>query len=72
MKLLAHLGVRNEVELIERCIAHLWQIGVDHIVVCDMYSTDGTAEILKQHKSERFEVVNVAISEPGEVWLRRN
>jgi glycosyltransferase involved in cell wall biosynthesis len=37
--------LKNEVEIIEQSIAHLHSTGVYHILVCDMPSTDGTAEI---------------------------
>ena len=48
----AHLGVKDEVELIEPCIDHLRAIGVDLIIACDMGSTDGTYEILEKHRSD--------------------
>lgn len=71
MKLGAFVGVWNEVELIERCILHLRNIGVDQILVCDMYSTDGTAEILESFISESLAVIKVGIEVPGETFLER-
>jgi hypothetical protein len=47
MRIAANLGVMDEVELIEQCIAQLRTIGVDLIVVTDVGSTDGTLEILR-------------------------
>ncbi|WP_428311670.1 glycosyltransferase family 2 protein [Hydrocarboniphaga sp.] len=48
-KIAALVGVKDEVELIDRCIAHLRRIGVGQIVVFDANSTDGTIERLQQH-----------------------
>lgn len=72
MRIAAHIGVKDEVELIERVIKHLRSVGVDLFIVCDMYSTDGTAEILGSYQSDDFRIIKIANSEPGEVWLRRN
>ncbi len=48
MSLLAHVGVKDEIELLPRCVAHLFAIGVDRIIVTDMGSTDGSLEWLQQ------------------------
>jgi glycosyltransferase involved in cell wall biosynthesis len=69
MKFGAYIGVWNEVELIERCILHLRKIGVDQILVCDLYSTDGTAEILERFQSETFTVMKFGVETPGSVYL---
>ncbi len=53
MRIAANLGVKDEVELIERSVAHLRAIGVDLIIACDLGSTDGTLEILEKHRSDR-------------------
>lgn len=53
-RIVAQLAVKNEAELIERTISHLRRIGVDHIVACDIASTDGTREILERHRSSDF------------------
>jgi glycosyltransferase involved in cell wall biosynthesis len=71
MNIGAFVGVWNEVELIERCIMHLRKIGVDQILVCDMYSTDGTAEILESFISESLAVIKIGIQVPGEIFLDR-
>lgn len=71
MKIGAFVGVWNEVELIEQCILHLRNIGVDQILVCDMYSTDGTAEILAGFSSESLTVVKIGIQVPGEIFLEK-
>jgi glycosyltransferase involved in cell wall biosynthesis len=72
MRIAAHIGVKDEVELIDKVINHLCWIGVDCFIVCDMYSTDGTAEILESYKSDDFQILKIANSDPGEVWLRKN
>jgi glycosyltransferase involved in cell wall biosynthesis len=59
-RIAAFLGVKNEVEIIEQSIAHLRSIGVDHIMVCDMSSTDGTAEILQKYRSDNFSVLTLS------------
>ena len=53
MKVVATLRVKDEVELIEQCIGHLREIGVDHIIACDMNSTDGTYEALQSYRSDK-------------------
>jgi glycosyltransferase involved in cell wall biosynthesis len=74
MRIAAHLGVKDEVELIEDAITHLRAIGVDHIVAVDGFSKDGTADILAQHRNkDDFWVVRLDDLEPdGKVWLQRN
>jgi hypothetical protein len=49
MSIAAVLGIKDEVELVDRVIAHLRAIGVDQIIACNMQSTDGTAEILREY-----------------------
>lgn len=72
MKIAAHIGVKDEAELIERCIAHLRRIGVSQFLVCEMYSTDGSAEIVERHRSADFRIFKISNREPAEEWLRRN
>lgn len=48
MKFAAHLGVLDEVELVESAVEHLFSIGVEHIVANDLGSTDGSLEILQR------------------------
>ena len=75
MRIVAYLGVKDEVELIERTIEHLRVIGVDLIIAVDSRSTDGTAEILKSYESEEnfwvFQMDDLG-RDDSELWLRRN
>ncbi len=59
MKIIAFLGVKDEVELIESTIIHLRSIGIDFIVITDLNSKDGTAEILDRYKSETCWVIQL-------------
>lgn len=52
MKIVALLGVKDEVELIRTSINHLWSIGVDLIIAFDDGSTDGTVEVLESLKTK--------------------
>jgi glycosyltransferase involved in cell wall biosynthesis len=58
-RIAAYLGVKDEVELIERTIAHLRTVGVDYIMACDMSSTDGTAEQLEKYRSDDFTIITL-------------
>ena len=72
-RIAAYLGVKDEAELIEATIAHLRAISVDHIVACDMGSTDGTWELLERYRSkDDFWLVQLDDHEPGyfENWDR--
>jgi glycosyltransferase involved in cell wall biosynthesis len=62
----------DEVELIAPAIEHLERIGVDHLLVCDMGSTDGTWEVLEQHRGEDVELLQLSNSDNGEEWDRAN
>jgi hypothetical protein len=62
----------DERELIEAAIAHLQRIGVDHVLVCDMGSTDGTWEILEKHRSATFDVVRMSNSDSPTDYDRAN
>jgi len=78
LRIAANLGVKDEVEIIEGTIAHLRNIGVDLIMVCDMSSTDGTAEILEKYRSDDFWILtltNEALSDRAgkeNNWFYRN
>jgi glycosyltransferase involved in cell wall biosynthesis len=76
MRIAAHLGVKDEVELIEGAITSLRAIGVDDIIAVDAYSTDGTAEILENHRVEEgFRLIQMSDVEPDgaeKKWLQRN
>jgi glycosyltransferase involved in cell wall biosynthesis len=56
----AVLSVKDEVEIIEHTVAHLRRIGVDHIVVLDIGSTDGTERVLAALEAPDFEVHQLA------------
>ena len=76
MRIVAYLGVKDEVELIERTIEHLRAIGVDLIIAVDSRSTDGTAEILKSYESKDnfwlFQMDDLRRDDTEQTWLRRN
>jgi len=59
MRITAHLGVLDEVELIASAIDHLYKIGVDHVIVFDMGSKDGTLEIAEGYQGPDFELVRL-------------
>ena len=73
----AFVGVKDEVELIGRQLSHLRQIGVDHVVVVDAGSTDGTQDILADDAaSGRITLIKAQYLEPAghdTIWtgLRR-
>ena len=48
MRILAILGVLDEVELLPRSIEHLRRIGVDRIIALDAGSTDGSLDYLAE------------------------
>jgi glycosyltransferase involved in cell wall biosynthesis len=70
------LGVKDEITLVEKTIAHLRAIGVDLIIAVDAYSTDGTADVLSACRSEDdFWFVQMSDLEPDvedKAWLRKN
>src|SRR5688572_22322026 len=71
MKIAAILGVKDEIELIEPCIAHLRAIGVDRIIAIDAGSTDGTLEVLLESRSDEFRVHQLSDRDPDpEAWRR--
>src|SRR5688572_15242144 len=76
MRFAALLGVKDEVELIRPCVAHLRHIGVDQIIVSDYGSTDGTLEILADEQRagdlvlESVDVLTVADYEQWSVRER--
>ena len=76
MRIAAHLGVKDEITLVEKTIAHLRAIGVDLIIAVDAYSTDGTADVLSAYRSDDdFWFVQMSDLEPDvedKAWLRKN
>lgn len=73
MRIVANLGIKDEVEIIERTVRHLRAIGVDLIIACDMYSTDGTAELLREFESkDDFWFTQMSDHESHEYWAARN
>jgi glycosyltransferase involved in cell wall biosynthesis len=73
MRIGAHLGVKDEVELIEGALAHLRAIGVDLIIACDMGSTDGTLDVLERHRGEEgFLLAHNSDEQRTDVWLQNN
>lgn len=72
MKIAAHIGVLDEASLIRHCIDHLRNIGVEEFIVCDMGSTDGTADILRSEEGKDFKILWSSNEDPGDEWLRRN
>lgn len=73
----AFVGVKDEVELIGRQLTHLRQIGIDHVVVVDAGSTDGTRDILADEAaSGRITLIQAQYLDPAghdRIWagLRR-
>jgi hypothetical protein len=61
----AFVGVKDEVEIIAASIAHLRHIGVDHIIVSDAGSTDGTLDVLAAER--RAGDLVVTHQDPGEI-----
>lgn len=68
MRITAHLGVLDEVELIASAVDHLYRIGVDHVIVFDMGSKDGTLEILQQYPGSDLQLVKLSNDTSWEDW----
>ena len=74
MRIAAHVGMKDEAELVERCLEQLYAVGVDQIVVTDMGSTDGSLELLRARPDKhRFRLVECDDSEPSGLrdWTSR-
>jgi glycosyltransferase involved in cell wall biosynthesis len=71
MKVTAHLGVLDEVELITPAIDHLRKIGVDHVIVFDMGSTDGTLEMIKRYRWPELQLVKLSNDTSWDEFGRR-
>ena len=73
MRIVVSLGIKDEVEIIERTIAHLWSIGVDLVIACDMGSTDGTIEALERLRSrEDLWLVRMSDEYDQDTWTGKN
>lgn len=75
MRLGAVISVKDEHELVGPAIAHLRAIGIDHIIACDMGSTDGTYEFLESQRSDDdFWLTRLSDQEPDhfESWSAVN
>lgn len=48
------MGVMDEIELVDRSLSHLRNIGVKLALVCDVSSTDGTVDVLERHRQDGF------------------
>jgi len=71
MRILAHLGVLDEVELLPAVVGQLYRIGVDHVVVFDMGSTDGSLEWLRGHEGPTLDLVCLPNDRSWEELRRR-
>lgn len=73
MRICGILSVKDEIELVDLAVAQLRAIGVDHIIACDMGSTDGTYEALLAHRNDAdFWVTQLSDATPDhfETWSR--
>ncbi|WP_374428061.1 glycosyltransferase family 2 protein [Ideonella dechloratans] len=73
MKIVAVVGVMDERELLPECVRHLYDIGVDEVVVRDAGSTDGSLEWAQAHQGPRLRLVPVSEEEKTQppVWHAR-
>ena len=53
MRLVTTLMVRDEADIVGAMLTHQREQGVDHVVVTDNASVDGTVEILRSNSSAR-------------------
>jgi hypothetical protein len=73
LRIAANLIVKDEVELIDATIHHLWSIGVEAVVACDLGSTDGTLELLEKHQKVReFLVIRLTEKSTTQEWSQAN
>jgi glycosyltransferase involved in cell wall biosynthesis len=71
LRIVASVGVKDEVELIDRVLAHLHEVGIDLVIACDMGSTDGTREILERHRDEgRLWLIQLSQTASHDDWER--
>jgi hypothetical protein len=73
MKIVASLGVKDEADLIACTLEHLFAIGVDFVVVCDIESSDGTTDVLERYRSRgRIWYFQLGQHASQEEWERAN
>lgn len=73
MKIVVSLGVKDEVDLIARSLEHLFAIGVDFVVVCDIESSDGTGDVLEHYRSQgKIWYFQLGPDADHEEWQRAN
>jgi len=73
VRIAACVCVKDEVELIAPLITHLRAIGVDAIVVCDMFSTDGTVDVLEGYAADDdIDLFQISDREEMEPWAQAN
>lgn len=60
MRIVAAVGVKDEADLIDRAIDHLRSIGAVVVIVCDMYSTDGTAELVRARAADGVVLIQMS------------
>lgn len=63
----AFVGVKDELGLIGHCIGHLRQIGVDKIIACDMGSTDGSLELMRELGGPDLKLITLDDSRAGDL-----
>lgn len=68
MRIVAHLGVVDEIGLVGPALDHLYRIGVDHVIAFDRGSRDGTLELLRSRSGPALEVLSLADDTPWEAW----
>lgn len=73
MKIVVSLGVKDEADLIACTLEHLFAIGADFVVVCDIESSDGTTDVLERYRS-RGKIWYFQLGEHAdqEEWERAN
>jgi hypothetical protein len=67
----AVVGIKDEVELVDSCIAHLRSIGVSRIQMMDCGSTDGTIEAIERHRGGDVTLTHLDDLDPdARLWSR--